>query len=124
MHSAKNEPFGRTFPSPDSLLYQIRRIFSEHINILCIEDNAPMCSLLCEDYFRSPILNKKIVPTFDSAKGAILSETPYHFWILDLTLDHDVLGRKSPIKGDGVKKAKGVLIGSDNIKTKKIVTVK
>ena len=39
-------------------------------------------------------------------------------------LYHDVLGRKSPIKGDDVKKANGVLIGSDNIKTKKIVTVK
>ena len=39
-------------------------------------------------------------------------------------LYHDVLGRKSSIKGDDVKKAIGVLIGSDNIKTKKIVTVK
>jgi ligand-binding sensor domain-containing protein len=39
-------------------------------------------------------------------------------------LYHDVLGRKSSKIGDDVKKAKGVLIGSDNIQMKKIVTVK
>jgi hypothetical protein len=39
-------------------------------------------------------------------------------------LHHDVLGRKSLRKGGDLKKANGVLIGSDNLQTKKIVTVK
>ena len=37
---------------------------------------------------------------------------------------HDVLGRKCLRNGDDIKKANGVLIESDSIKTKKIVTVK
>jgi hypothetical protein len=85
MPSTIKKPPKKTFPSSDSSLHQIRRIFTKHINILCIEDNPQICSILC-DFFRSPILNKKSVHTFDSARSAILSKTYYHFWILDLTL--------------------------------------
>ncbi len=65
----------------------MRRIFAGRINILCIEDQPEICSLLCCDFFRSPVLNKKAVHTFDTAKGSIQSKTPYHFWILDLSLE-------------------------------------
>jgi len=72
----KNSPFDR-----------IRRIFTNHINLLCIEDNIQINSLLCEDFFKSPIFHNKKATTVDSAKSAIFSKVPYHCWILDLTLE-------------------------------------
>jgi len=73
---AKDSPFDR-----------IRRIFTNHINLLCIEDNLQINSLLCEDFFRSPIFHNKKATTVESAKSAIFSKVPYHCWILDLTLE-------------------------------------
>jgi hypothetical protein len=82
MHSAINEPFRRTFPSPDSLLYQIRRIFSEHINILCIETpkewsihycrNERTIRNVCEEY--SGLTSKQFLNLFHALNAAILSD--------------------------------------------------
>jgi hypothetical protein len=77
----------RHFLSDHSVLHEIRRIFSGRINLLCIDDSPQICSLLCDDIFRSPVINKGMVHTFDCARGAISSKTPHHLWILDLTLD-------------------------------------
>lgn len=67
-------------------LNELTNLFSKRINLLCIEDNPHICFLLCDEYFRSAMLNKKFVHTFDQAKQAILSKVHYHCWILDLTL--------------------------------------
>jgi hypothetical protein len=68
-------------------LNKIRRLFSKRIDFLCIEDNPHISFLLCDEYFRSSMLNKKSVHTFNQAKQAILSKVHFHCWILDLTLD-------------------------------------
>jgi hypothetical protein len=67
---------------------RIRDLFAGQINVLCIEDNLELCSLLCDDFFRSPLFHNKIVSSIESAKTAIFSKVRYHFWILDLTLEH------------------------------------
>jgi hypothetical protein len=76
-----------SFISKNSELDRIRGALTGHIRLLCIEDNIELGSLLCEDFFRSPIFCHKTVTTFEAAKGAISSKIRYHFWILDLTLE-------------------------------------
>jgi hypothetical protein len=79
-------PFNIFF-SKDSKLEKIREMFTGSINLLCIEDNVELSSLLCEDFLKSPILRNKIVNSVESAKTAIFSKVRYHCWILDLTLE-------------------------------------
>ena len=74
-------------PFPDTPLGKLRELFSGHINLLCIDDDEPLCNLLCEEFFRSPIFHKKWVTAYDSARQAILGKVPYHCWLLDLTID-------------------------------------
>jgi hypothetical protein len=76
-----------SFIAANSEFGRIRGALNGHIKLLCIEDNIELGSLLCEDFFRSPIFCKKIVTTFEAAKSAISSKIRYHFWILDLTLE-------------------------------------
>jgi hypothetical protein len=73
--------------SKNSELHLIRGALTGQIRLLCIEDNIELGSLLCEDFFRSPIFCNKIVTTCEAAKSAISSKIRYHFWILDLTLE-------------------------------------
>ena len=76
--------------NPLSPIFGIRKVFSQRINILIIEDNQHICHLLREDFFRSPLFNKKEVNTFDGAKKAIFGSLSFHCWVLDLTLeDHN-----------------------------------
>jgi len=73
-----------------SSIISIRTVFSQRLNLLFIEDNRHICQLLCKDFFRSPVFNKKEVYTFDTAKKTISGPLPFHCWILDLTLqDHN-----------------------------------
>jgi hypothetical protein len=85
----RSEAMGEnSFVIKNSPLDRIREMFTSRINLLCIEDNLELCSLLCEDFFRSPIFHNKTANTFETAKNAIFSKVRYHCWILDLTLEH------------------------------------
>lgn len=83
----KTGEFVASIPFSDTPSGKLRELFSGHINLLCIDDDEPLCYLLCEEYFRSPIFHKKWVTTYDSARQAILGKVPYHCWLLDLTID-------------------------------------
>jgi hypothetical protein len=76
-----------SFISINSGLDRLRKALTGHIKLLCIEDNIELCSLLCEDFFRSPVFCNKTATTFDAAKSAVSSKIRYHCWILDLTLE-------------------------------------
>jgi hypothetical protein len=86
LNKNKNTPC-RRFPSEHSVIREIRDIFTGRINLICIDDSPQICSLLCDDIFRSPIMKKRMVHSFDCARSAIAGKTPYHLWILDITLD-------------------------------------
>jgi CheY-like chemotaxis protein len=66
---------------------RIRKLFSQNINLLLIEDHPQICRLLQDDFFQSPVFNKKSVHTVDEAKRAISGSSPVHCWIVDLTLE-------------------------------------
>lgn len=68
-------------------LSEIRKLFLQHINVLFIEDHPQICRLLNDDFFCSPVFNKKEVHTLDAAKRAISGSMHFHGWVLDLTLE-------------------------------------
>jgi hypothetical protein len=69
------------------VLGKMRQIFFGKINLLCIDDNADICNLFCNEFFISPVLNRKSVQNIPDAKQAISGRIPYHCWMLDLTLE-------------------------------------
>jgi DNA-binding NtrC family response regulator len=78
----------------NSFFDKIRMLFAKQINILLIDDNIQICSLLCDAFFRSQILNNRTVNTFEEARNAIFSKVCYNCWILDLTLEEHNDGLK------------------------------
>jgi hypothetical protein len=65
----------------------MRKLFLKRLNLLIIEDHPQICRLLNDDFFCSPVLNKKEVHTLNAARKAISGSVPFHCWILDLTLE-------------------------------------
>ena len=77
----------RLYPTYDPAFAEIRRIFTDRINLLCIEDAPEISILLCDEFFRSPVLTRTTADTFKKAESAVRSKPSYHCWILDLTIE-------------------------------------